>query len=225
MKKHTPNEWKMTLDFIKDRSSTRSGMSSKARSSSSGNRTKTGLHLGEQHELVRGAFTDHMNEVATWQRKLVDTQKKAARSLKLLEGNISKLEGWIAARTEWPLKVNTMCQRFRDERIGIDLVMDEVEIELGKELDMLRNVATENPNAKLQQGYDAKVCMQRFSHRGESSNRCHGGGGVGLWWREGLGKCRGWRCGFFLGVRGHAGSGAVTRMIALIILLRVRLGV
>jgi hypothetical protein len=56
-----------------------------------------------------------------------------------------------------PIKVNEKCQFYRDQRIGIDLVSDEFEIELGKELQMLTTVINSNSAEVLDNAYAALV--------------------------------------------------------------------
>jgi hypothetical protein len=53
----------------------------------------------------------------------------------------------IAARTLWPVKVNRKCQFYRDQRLGIDLVTDDTEIELCKEEEVLTNVVGANTSS------------------------------------------------------------------------------
>jgi hypothetical protein len=98
-------------------------------------RVINGIHLGCPRFLplhtvncvqtlkVREAFSHHLNEVGAYKRKMVACKKRTERELTELKQQTKQLETWIASRTKWPSKVNETCQQFRDERIGIDLVM------------------------------------------------------------------------------------------------------
>jgi len=159
-KKHTPDEWKSAMEFVKQRAVSRRGESTTGRTSSSGNREGVTLHLAQKKQDVKDSFAKHLNEVGTYVRRLLELLKSMEREISTMKGAIKQLEGWIAARTQWPIKVNEKCQFYRDQRIGIDLVSDEFEIELGKELQMLTTVIENNSSEVLDNAYATLADMQ-----------------------------------------------------------------
>jgi hypothetical protein len=91
---------------------------------------------------------------------MIACRKETERNLTGLKQQTKQLETWIASRTKWPSKVNETCQAFRDQRIGIDLVMDKVEIQLGRERDMLMTTATDKPYTRLDEAYATEAQLQ-----------------------------------------------------------------
>jgi len=159
-KKHTLDEWKSTMDFVKTRAVNRRAASTTGRSSASANRVAVADFLKGANGAVKTAFASHLNEVGSYVRRLSDLRKTMEREIRTMMQAIKQLEGAIASRTDWPIKVNEKCMFYRDRRLGIDLVADAVEIELGKEYQMLTTVVTTESSAVLQDSYDAHADME-----------------------------------------------------------------
>lgn len=167
-KKHTLEEWKLTMDFVKSRASHRRDSSKTTRQSSTANRANVETHLGGQAKLVNKSFMTHLSEQGVYKRQLTEMATNLAKEVLYMKQAISKLEAWIAARTKWPIKVNKMCMHYRDQRIGIDLVMDKTEIELAKEFKMLTTVVEANTADVLHSAYEAlaelELCQELLSN-------------------------------------------------------------
>lgn len=159
-KKHTLEEWELTMDFVKQRGVHRNATSAKSRASSSGNRADVAAHLSAARTSVESSFTSHLGEVGKYVSKLEGVKSALSKEIKDMKEAIKELEAWIAARTKWPIKVNEKCMFYRDQRIGIDLVADELEIELGKEYQMLTTVVDANTSEVLSTAYDVLHDMQ-----------------------------------------------------------------
>lgn len=159
-KKHTLDEWKSTMDFVKSRAVTRRSESTTGRSSASANRVAVADFLKQANGAVKTAFSSHLNEVGSYVRRLNDLRKTMEREIRTMMQAIKQLEGAIASRTDWPIKVNEKCMFYRDRRLGIDLVADDLEIELGKEYQMLTTVVTTESSQVLQDSYDAHADME-----------------------------------------------------------------
>eukprot|EP00039_Didymoeca_costata_P027909 m.19459 g.19459 ORF g.19459 m.19459 type:complete len:503 (-) comp6587_c0_seq2:84-1592(-) len=161
-KKHTIDEWSSTLEYVRKRALERTAASSGTRSSSVNNRKGIAAEIQNQETSVKSQFGNHLSEVGKYKSRLENLVTTIRREIKAMKVTIKELEGWVAARTKWPLKVNEKCSYFRDQRLGIDLVADDVEIELGKENEILNTAIAENTNSVLEESYDVLHDMEEI---------------------------------------------------------------
>ena len=148
------------MEFVKSRAVNRRSESSAGRNSSSANRVAVADFLTQANGAVKTAFSSHLNEVGSYVRRLNDLRKTMEREIKTMMQAVKQLEGAIASRTDWPIKVNEKCMHYRDQRLGIDLVSDDVEIQLGKEYQMLTTVVAAESTQVLEDSYAAHADME-----------------------------------------------------------------
>jgi len=164
-KKHTVEEWKTTLEYIKDRANMRQTSSKDTVKSSNTNRSGVENKMKDMQKEVTSSFQAHLTELGQYISSITEVLNKVKLEIKTMTGAITSLEDWIAARTLWPVKVNRKCQFYRDQRLGIDLVTDETEIELCKEEEVLTNVVGANTSEVLDDAYNLLTLMNDVKKR------------------------------------------------------------
>jgi len=102
-------------------------------------------------EQSKTSFDKRVDEIAAARAALKKCLTACEAEKVLLTRGLEKAEAFAASRFDWPLVVNNQCMVFREMRIGIDKVLDKLEIELLKENEMLRNTATEQFDQPIHQ--------------------------------------------------------------------------
>eukprot|EP00039_Didymoeca_costata_P020589 m.341815 g.341815 ORF g.341815 m.341815 type:complete len:508 (+) comp20544_c0_seq1:74-1597(+) len=139
--KYTESEWKQSLKFVKDSGLTRKNMSSQARASAVKNRRRISSHLGKKGQEVQSNFVHRIEDIQQARKDLKRCHESCCDELKALQRRLEEAEEFRNSRFTWPMRVNEACLEFREKRIGIDRVMDQVEIELLKEKETVQSIA------------------------------------------------------------------------------------
>lgn len=159
-KKNTLEEWKTSVDYTKNRSSTRMAESKAARELSNKLRNDIATEVKTQTLEVTTQFDNRLTTLANYIRTETELRDGLLQEIEGMRVGIAEMEAWIASRTKWPIKVNAQCTSFRNQRIGIDLVLDDLEVELGKEQDMLTTLIKKNCDQVLADAYAIKADME-----------------------------------------------------------------
>jgi len=162
-KKNTPGEWKESATFVNDRSTNRMTVSSDARNASNTLRASIASEVKTQEESVSDNFKSRMSTV----REHLDVERSLyadlQEAIRTMTNNIENLENWTQTRTKWPIKVYRKCMEFRNQRIGIDLVLDDVEVQLGKEFDNLTTTVTKSTDYAMARAIAGRKDMEEVA--------------------------------------------------------------
>lgn len=162
-KKNTLTEWKVSADYTASRSLTRMEESKAARAKSLKLREDIASEVQTQTNEVHTQFDNRLTVLRDYIRDETDLRNALLQEVEGMRIGIAEMEAWIASRTKWPIKVNAECAKFRNQRIGIDLVLDDLEVELGKEQDMLTTLIKKNCDQVLADAYACKADMEEVA--------------------------------------------------------------
>ena len=98
----------------------------------------TKQHTNSAQEDVRYRIKEKLTTTSRWKQELQEELAMNTKQTESLKKNLSKLRKALIKSDE-PLKVNSECQQYRKSRIGIDNIQDDVEDQLTKEVDCIRD--------------------------------------------------------------------------------------
>lgn len=136
-------------------------MSTKSRASASRNRSRIASHLELKKDQTKSNFARRVDEVKSAREALTKCLKECEEDHEKLTQKLAVTEDMVSTRFDWPIVVNQACVKFREQRIGIDRVMDRLEIELLKENDMLNRVSSEQFEEPI---YQTKRLLEALEH-------------------------------------------------------------
>ncbi|XP_043846444.1 tektin-1 isoform X1 [Dromiciops gliroides] len=88
---------------------------------------------------VNKKIEQRLDEIKFWKKELGDKLDQLVKETEVLFTFKTRLEKALESCQE-PLYIAQKCQMFREQRVGIDLVHDEAELELIKEVEVLQGV-------------------------------------------------------------------------------------
>ena len=97
-KKHTVEEWKTTLDYIKARASGRQTSAADTRASASKNRSGVENKMSDMQKEVDSSFQEHLMELGQYISTITEVLNKVKDEINTMTGAINTLEGWIVSR-------------------------------------------------------------------------------------------------------------------------------
>ena len=159
--KTTEGEWKAAHAFVQSTSNNRKSMSTQSRASASRNRSRISSHLEMKKDQTKTNFARRVDEVKSAREALSKCLKECEEEHDKLTQKLAVTEEMVSTRFDWPIVVNQACVKFREQRIGIDKVMDRLEIELLKENDMLNRVSSEQFDEPI---YQTKRLLEALEH-------------------------------------------------------------
>ncbi|EDO40681.1 predicted protein [Nematostella vectensis] len=102
-------------------------------------RTETSLLTHRTQMDVNKKLDHRLHDINYWKAELEKQHSETVAEIKALQAFIGRLEKALAA-TEKPLNISQQCLGYRERRVKIDLVHDNVETHLSKEVEMIENV-------------------------------------------------------------------------------------
>eukprot|EP00040_Diaphanoeca_grandis_P031033 m.184833 g.184833 ORF g.184833 m.184833 type:complete len:533 (-) comp32209_c0_seq1:95-1693(-) len=143
-KKYSLGEWKECNTYVRGVSRQRQRSSMTALSISEHKRGSVSKTLAQRHLATTNSIQSRIKGVDAFKQRIKNAQEGTMRQIDLLTKAINELIHYINTKFSWPRKCNLACFQLRDQRIGIDKVLDKVEVALNKERDMLESIAAKN---------------------------------------------------------------------------------
>eukprot|EP00041_Stephanoeca_diplocostata_P014894 m.282140 g.282140 ORF g.282140 m.282140 type:complete len:571 (-) comp19843_c0_seq1:124-1836(-) len=140
-KKYSLQEWNACRQHVRQSAVHRHRMSSTSRRFASQKRSVISGHLQEKSAETRRSLQHRIMAVEDKEAAVMQASARVATEIESLRRGIRDHINYLQTQFVFPHKCNVACLRFRDGRIGIDRVVDDVEIALCKERDMLENSA------------------------------------------------------------------------------------
>lgn len=127
---------------------------------SSTNRLDGQAHLDVKQTQVAEAFQERLSDLNLFLRRLQDTLGSINGEIAGLTADLETTRKFMNSRFGWPITVNQKCREFRDERLGIELVEDGVEIALVEEQNLLQSVKEETFDALVNEAVELLTLMK-----------------------------------------------------------------
>lgn len=140
-KKYSVHEWKQTGNYVQQTSRQRQRLSSAARQAAELKRNTVHTHLALKQAGTVQCITTRIETVDKLQARVKKAQDATLKQIEHMTRGINELVHYINTKFSWPRKCNYACLEFREGRIGIDRIVDKVEVGLGKEKVMLESMA------------------------------------------------------------------------------------
>lgn len=142
--KHTPEEWRACQEHLKNIATTRTSTSDRSREIAASNRIDGQAHLDIKQTQVKEAFQARTGDLKLYHTKLTDMLGQINTTIGGLQAQLEEMQKFMNSRFGWPGQVNRTCLQFRNERLGIENVADDVEHSLISEGEMLETVKEES---------------------------------------------------------------------------------
>ena len=102
-------------------------------------RTDREIKTNRSQEDVNKKLEQRQTDIRFWKSEIDRQHDEIVREISAMLEYREKLERAISD-ADFPLHVAQMCQSFRTGRVGIDLVHDDVEVQLIKEVEVIEGV-------------------------------------------------------------------------------------
>ena len=133
-----PAEWREDHRQLCCRSDSQLRQSAKSREEAVWLVDNTRLQTDNNQQDVRFRIKEKLTTTTRWRQELQEELSLNTKQSESLKKNLSKLKRALI-KSEEPLKVTTECQHYRKSRIGVDKIQDQVEEQLYKETDCIRD--------------------------------------------------------------------------------------
>lgn len=129
--KYHPSEWHASNRLNYERSEKERKVSEQLRAECDRLRQEAEDTTGRKQRDVNHKFSQRVNQIKFWREELEEKLREIVSEIEAVHGRKEELERGLQA-TQLPLEVAKSCLAFREQRTGVDLVHDEVEIQLMK---------------------------------------------------------------------------------------------
>ncbi|KAK2566615.1 Tektin-1 [Acropora cervicornis] len=137
--KYTPQQWRTSNVLNVSSGEKERATAERLRDECSRLRTETALLTHRTQSDVNKKLEHRIHDINYWKTELEKQHADIVAEIKALQAFIGRLEKAVAA-TERPLNVTKQCLEYRERRVKIDLVHDNVESHLSKEVEMIENI-------------------------------------------------------------------------------------
>lgn len=137
--KYTPSQWRSSNVFNVSSGEKERATAERLRDECSRLRTETALQTHRTQMDVNNKLEHRIHDINYWKSELEKQHAETCNEIKALQAFIGRLEKALAA-TEKPLNASKQNLSLRERRVKIDLVHDNVESHLSKEVEMIENV-------------------------------------------------------------------------------------
>jgi len=144
VKKYSMGEWNECNTYVRGISKQRQRASMSSKTSSETKRLSVSKTLAARHMASTKSIHTRVENIENFKQRIKNAQEGTMRQIDLLTKAINELVHYINTKFSWPRKCNLACFQLRDQRIGIDKVLDKVEVALNKERDLLESIAAKN---------------------------------------------------------------------------------
>jgi len=139
--KYTPAEWNTSNILNVSTGEKERSTAERLRDECARLRTETHLRTERTQMDVNKKLEHRIYDINFWKAELEREHGEVVAEIKSLQAFIGRLERALAA-TEKPLSTARQCLSYRDRRVRIDLVHDNVEATLNKEVEVLESIRT-----------------------------------------------------------------------------------
>lgn len=129
--KYHPSEWRTSNRLNYERSEKERKASERLRAECDRLRREAEDTTGRTQRDVNHKFSQRIDHIKFWREELEEKLREIAAEIEAVQERKEELERGLEA-TNLPLEVAKNCLMFREQRTGVDLVHDEVEIQLMK---------------------------------------------------------------------------------------------
>lgn len=129
--KYSPQQWRTSNVMNVSSGETERATAERLRDECSRLRTETSLLTHRTQMDVNNKLDHRLQDINYWKSELEKQHAETVAEIKALQAFIGRLEKALAA-TEKPLNVAKQCLEFRERRVKIDLVHDNVETHVSK---------------------------------------------------------------------------------------------
>merc|ERR1719460_969508 len=126
------------------------------------NRTGGQDHLDIKQTQVKEAFQKRLGDLDLYNNRLQACLRNLNTTIAGLQASLEDMQAFMNSRFGWPGQVNTVCLQFRNERLGIENVADDVEHSLIGEGEMLETVKEESFNVLEAEAKESLEKMKAF---------------------------------------------------------------
>jgi len=137
--KYTPQQWRTSNVLNVSSGEKERATAERLRDECARLRTETALLTHRTQTDVNKKLEHRIHDITYWKTELEKQHAETVTEIKALQAFIGRLEKALAA-TERPLNVSRQCLEYRERRVKIDLVHDNVETHISKEVEMIENV-------------------------------------------------------------------------------------
>jgi tektin-3 len=109
---------------------------------------------------VQEAFQERLHDLRLYHSRLSEALSSINREISGLSADLEATKAFMNSRFGWPITVNIKNREFRDGRLGIELVEDNVEEELELERQVLESVKQDNFDMLVSEAEDLLVLMK-----------------------------------------------------------------
>ena len=124
------------------------------------NRVDGQAHLDVKQTQVGEAFQERLSDLNLYLKRLQDTLANINGEIAGLTADLEATRAFMNSRFGWPITVNEKCREFRDERLGIELVADSVELGLEEEQQLLQSIKEETFDALVNEAVELLSLMK-----------------------------------------------------------------
>ena len=133
-----PAEWREDHRQLCSRSEREVSQSAKSREEAAWLCENSSLQTVNNQQDVRFRIKEKLTATTRWRQELQEERDLSTKQTESLKRSLAKLKRALIKSDE-PLKVTTECQHYRQSRIGVDKIRDQVEEQLTKETDAIRD--------------------------------------------------------------------------------------
>ena len=133
-----PTEWRENHRELCSRSEREVRQSARSREEAAWLCENTSLQTVNNQQDVRFRIKEKLTATTRWRQELQEERDLNIKQTESLKKTLSKLRRALI-KSEEPLKVTTECQHYRQSRVGVDKISDQVEEHLSKETDCIRD--------------------------------------------------------------------------------------
>lgn len=129
--KYTPQQWRTSNVLNVSSGEKERATAERLRDECSRLRTETALLTHRTQTDVNKKLEYRISDITYWKTELEKQHAETVAEIKALQAFIGRLEKALAA-TERPLNVSKQCLEYRERRVKVDLVHDNVETHISK---------------------------------------------------------------------------------------------
>lgn len=137
--KYTPEEWHSSNATQYRTSDLERAAAERLRAECERLRSDREIKTHRSQQDVNKKLEQRETDIRFWKSELNRQHDETVREISAMLEYKEKLEKAMSD-TDFPLHVGQTCQRFRTGRVGIDLVHDDVEIQLIKEVEVIEGI-------------------------------------------------------------------------------------
>eukprot|EP00912_Choanoflagellata_sp_UC4_P001287 UC4_evm2s804 len=167
LKKYQNEEWQKSMAYISKSSRRKTEASNRINTAVKTLQRDTQRQLYKCQTKVVSSFSNRIEEVVKWEKKLALLRNLILVEITQMESCINHLVSYRNERFDWTINSNAKCLALREKRLGIDLVVDDPEIELLHEEKFLEN-AGDNLISLNKSANEVLIALRDSLHNVES---------------------------------------------------------